>query len=152
MCLLVFSSTFLFQLSDNSFMPGMLEIVDDYNSSEYFLSDLRKSVSQTSDADTITPFSKKTKISDELVPQITDVPRTVSLGYDEVKVCDPTRAILRVYMYDLPPEFHFGLLGWKGGPGQLWPDVSKTSQIPRYPGGLNLQHSIAYWLILIFKQ
>ncbi|KAL1831715.1 hypothetical protein ACET3Z_001366 [Daucus carota] len=152
MCLLVFSSTFLFQLSDNSFMPGMLEIVDDYNSSEYFLSDLRKSVSQTSDADTIMPFSKKTKISDELVPQITDVPRTVSLGYDEVKVCNPTRAILRVYMYDLPPEFHFRLLGWKGGPDQLWPDFSKTSQIPRYPGGLNLQHSIAYWLILIFKQ
>ncbi|KAL1814750.1 hypothetical protein ACET3Z_017324 [Daucus carota] len=146
MCLLVFSSTFLFRLNDNSFMPGVLESVDDYNSSEYFISDLRQSVSQTSDTDTITPFSKKT--SDELGPQITDVPRTVSLGYDEVKVCDPTRAILRVYMYDLPPEFHFGLLGWKGRPDQLWPDVSKTSQIPRYPGGLNLQHSIAYWLIL----
>ncbi|KAI3975707.1 hypothetical protein MKX01_023133 [Papaver californicum] len=51
-------------------------------------------------------------------------------------------------MYDFPPEFHFGLLGWKGEGDQIWPDISTRDQIPRHPGGLNLQHSIEYWLIL----
>ncbi|GAB2223897.1 hypothetical protein Droror1_Dr00004642 [Drosera rotundifolia] len=62
--------------------------------------------------------------------------------------CNPRQVVLRVYMYDLPPEFHFGLVGWKGGTNQIWPDVSKTGQIPSYPGGLNLQHSVEYWLTL----
>ncbi|KAG7037104.1 putative arabinosyltransferase ARAD1 [Cucurbita argyrosperma subsp. argyrosperma] len=62
--------------------------------------------------------------------------------------CDPAKARLRVYMYDLPPLFHFGLLGWKGEKGQIWPDVSNRTQIPSYPGGLNLQHSMEYWLTL----
>uniref|UniRef100_A0A1D1YIE8 Xyloglucan galactosyltransferase KATAMARI1 n=1 Tax=Anthurium amnicola TaxID=1678845 RepID=A0A1D1YIE8_9ARAE len=64
------------------------------------------------------------------------------------RLCDPARALLRVYMYDLPPMFHFGLLNWKGKAQQLWPDISTMSQIPRYPGGLNLQHSVEYWLTL----
>lgn len=51
-------------------------------------------------------------------------------------------------MYDLPPEFHFGLLGWKGSSDEIWPDVSDPNNIPPYPGGLNLQHSIEYWLTL----
>ncbi|RAL39075.1 hypothetical protein DM860_011561 [Cuscuta australis] len=55
---------------------------------------------------------------------------------------------LRVYMYDLPLEFHFGLLGWKGSRNEIWPGVDDPSKIPRYPGGLNLQHSIEYWLTL----
>ncbi|KAK4437062.1 putative arabinosyltransferase A [Sesamum alatum] len=64
------------------------------------------------------------------------------------KLCDKSRAVLRVYMYDLPPEFHFGLLGWKGSGNQTWPDVSDRKNIPSYPGALNLQHSIGYWLTL----
>ncbi|XVF54307.1 hypothetical protein PTKIN_Ptkin05aG0170700 [Pterospermum kingtungense] len=59
-----------------------------------------------------------------------------------------SRSILRVYMYDLPPEFHFGLLGWKGKPNQIWPDVTEPNRVPSYPGGLNLQHSMEYWLTL----
>ncbi|KAL6541325.1 hypothetical protein OROHE_011033 [Orobanche hederae] len=51
-------------------------------------------------------------------------------------------------MYDLPPEFHFGLLGWKGSADQTWPSVNYPDQIPSYPGGLNLQHSTEYWLTL----
>nr|KYP55538.1 Xyloglucan galactosyltransferase KATAMARI1 [Cajanus cajan] len=62
--------------------------------------------------------------------------------------CDSTRALLRVFMYDLPPEFHFGLLGWKGSVNQTWPSVSNPKQVPPYPGGLNLQHSVEYWLVL----
>nr|GMD32641.1 probable arabinosyltransferase ARAD1 [Ipomoea batatas] len=65
------------------------------------------------------------------------------------KRCDANNARLKVYMYDLPPEFHFGLLGWNGsGNNSCWPDVSKPSEVPRYPGGLNLQHSVEYWLTL----
>ncbi|KAL6541323.1 hypothetical protein OROHE_011039 [Orobanche hederae] len=62
--------------------------------------------------------------------------------------CDRSQALLRVYMYDLPPEFHFGLLGWKGSADQTWPSVNYPDQIPSYPGGLNLQHSTEYWLTL----
>lgn len=62
--------------------------------------------------------------------------------------CDPDQVLLKVFMYDLPPDFHFGLLGWKGNPGETWPNVKNPAQIPPYPGGLNLQHSIEYWLTL----
>ncbi|XP_051138563.1 probable arabinosyltransferase ARAD1 [Andrographis paniculata] len=57
--------------------------------------------------------------------------------------------ILKVFMYDLPPQFHFALLGWKGGGNgaSVWPDV-RASEVPEYPGGLNLQHSVEYWLTL----
>ncbi|KAF2311326.1 hypothetical protein GH714_021759 [Hevea brasiliensis] len=51
-------------------------------------------------------------------------------------------------MYDLPPDFHFGLLAWKGKANQTWPNVDDLNHIPLYPGGLNLQHSIEYWLTL----
>ncbi|XP_021761623.1 probable arabinosyltransferase ARAD1 [Chenopodium quinoa] len=66
----------------------------------------------------------------------------------EKEECSLDKAPLRVYMYDMPPEFHFGLLDWKGGPNQIWPDVSDPKHVPRYPGGLNLQHSMEYWLTL----
>ncbi|WJX25468.1 hypothetical protein P8452_14504 [Trifolium repens] len=54
--------------------------------------------------------------------------------------------LLKVFMYDLPSEFHFGLLDWKPSGNSVWPNV-RTS-IPGYPGGLNLQHSIEFWLTL----
>ncbi|XP_028766911.1 probable arabinosyltransferase ARAD1 [Neltuma alba] len=53
---------------------------------------------------------------------------------------------LKVFMYDLPPEFHFGLLDWKPEGNTAWPDIS--TQTPHYPGGLNLQHSIEFWLTM----
>ncbi|KAL5834900.1 hypothetical protein ACOSQ4_014397 [Xanthoceras sorbifolium] len=65
---------------------------------------------------------------------------------DDVKCNIKNKAILHVYMYDLPPEFHFELLDWKARGGSVWPDIMKM--IPPYPGGLNLQHSIEYWLTL----
>ncbi|XP_077226402.1 putative arabinosyltransferase ARAD1 [Tasmannia lanceolata] len=67
-------------------------------------------------------------------------------GDQEFKKCNPNKAILKVFMYDLPPEFHFGMLDWRGEGGKVWPDLH--SQFPDYPGGLNLQHSIEYWLTL----
>ncbi|CAN1186882.1 Probable arabinosyltransferase ARAD1 [Linum perenne] len=59
----------------------------------------------------------------------------------------PQMQPLKVFMYDMPPEFHFELLDWKAEVGgSVWPDI--TTHIPAYPGGLNLQHSIEYWLTL----
>lgn len=58
--------------------------------------------------------------------------------------CD-RNAELKVYMYDLPPEFHYGLIaGYEVEQGRIWP--VNGSAIPEYPGGLNLQHSPEYWL------
>uniref|UniRef100_K4CCZ8 Exostosin GT47 domain-containing protein n=1 Tax=Solanum lycopersicum TaxID=4081 RepID=K4CCZ8_SOLLC len=63
-------------------------------------------------------------------------------------MCDTKQALLRVYIYDLTPEFHFGLLGWKGNGKEMWPNVDMQGHIPSYPGALNLQHSVEYWLTL----
>ncbi|XP_059068134.1 probable arabinosyltransferase ARAD1 [Cryptomeria japonica] len=64
---------------------------------------------------------------------------------DSSNQCDPQKAALKVYMYNLPPEFHFGMLEWKPE-SSVWP--TNLTQIPRYPGGLNLQHSPEYWLTM----
>ncbi|KAF7819224.1 putative arabinosyltransferase ARAD1 [Senna tora] len=66
---------------------------------------------------------------------------------DEVKCGTNNDSVpLKVFMYDLPPEFHFGLLDWKAQGNTVWPDI--TTQLPHHPGALNLQHSIEYWLTL----
>ncbi|XP_042402565.1 probable arabinosyltransferase ARAD1 [Zingiber officinale] len=65
---------------------------------------------------------------------------------EDLKQCDLSKAMLKVFMYDMPPEFHFGLLDWKGDGKSVWPDIQ--TEIPDHPGGLNLQHSIEYWLTL----
>ncbi|KAL5996795.1 hypothetical protein ACLOJK_007715 [Asimina triloba] len=53
----------------------------------------------------------------------------------ELERCDPNKAILKVYMYDLPPEFHFGLLGWEQKTGSMWPDLHD-----RVPEQLTMDH------------
>ncbi|XP_065013558.1 probable arabinosyltransferase ARAD1 [Musa acuminata AAA Group] len=65
---------------------------------------------------------------------------------EESTQCNPSNALLKVFMYDLPPEFHFGILGWNGDGKSVWPNI--RAEVPHYPGGLNLQHSIDYWLTL----
>ncbi|KAL5707774.1 hypothetical protein ACHQM5_018635 [Ranunculus cassubicifolius] len=60
--------------------------------------------------------------------------------------CDSSNVPLKVFMYDMPPEFHFELIDWKAEGDNVWPDIK--TKIPHYPGGLNLQHSIEYWLTL----
>ncbi|WOH06291.1 hypothetical protein DCAR_0625716 [Daucus carota subsp. sativus] len=60
--------------------------------------------------------------------------------------CGNNKDRLKVYMYDLPPVFHFALLGWKGDGKSVWPDL--RTEVPHYPGGLNSQHSIEYYLTL----
>ncbi|XP_061349768.1 probable arabinosyltransferase ARAD1 isoform X3 [Gastrolobium bilobum] len=68
-------------------------------------------------------------------------------GSNDVGKCSRNdKVVLKVFMYDLPSEFHFGLLGWKASGNSVWPDIRTV--IPGYPGGLNLQHSIEFWLTL----
>lgn len=61
---------------------------------------------------------------------------------------DRNRDVLKVFMYDLPSEFHFGILNWHRKGSEIWPNVKNISTIPSYPGGLNRQHSVEYWLTL----
>ncbi|KAK7289820.1 hypothetical protein RIF29_03782 [Crotalaria pallida] len=56
------------------------------------------------------------------------------------------KVALKVFLYDLPSEFHFALLDWKPEGKSVWPDIK--TKVPGYPGGLNWQHSIEYWLTL----
>lgn len=86
--------------------------------------------------------------SSEEAFSVAEKANTVPRPRPKDNVCDPRHAVLKVFMYDLPPEFHFGLLNWKPKPGSnsTWPDI--TREIPRYPGGLKQQHSIEYWLTL----
>ncbi|XP_010467993.1 PREDICTED: probable arabinosyltransferase ARAD1, partial [Camelina sativa] len=73
--------------------------------------------------------------------------RAKTLQCIENKV-SPSPTPLKVYMYDMSPEFHFGLLGWKPERNNdvVWPDIRVN--VPHHPGGLNLQHSVEYWLTL----
>ncbi|KAG9451295.1 hypothetical protein H6P81_011260 [Aristolochia fimbriata] len=79
-------------------------------------------------------------------PESNNVTRVVEQG--KSMSCNPENALLKVFVYDLPSEFHFGLLGWKGENGKNWPEVTSVDGVLPYPGGLNLQHSVAYWLTL----
>jgi hypothetical protein len=63
--------------------------------------------------------------------------------------CNASSARLKVFMYDLPPQFHYGMLA-EGElalelESQTWPRT--VAALPRYPGGLYQQHSPEYWLI-----
>lgn len=98
-----------------------------------------------SDSSLLSPLSYNT--SEHIGNSISSViPKTIVPKFSNE--CNVNKALLKVYMYDLPPMFHFGMLGWKGRANQTWPDVSNPNRVPTYPGGLNLQHSIEYWLIL----
>ncbi|KAJ8570570.1 hypothetical protein K7X08_037542 [Anisodus acutangulus] len=90
----------------------------------------------------VLPKSKILALSDEGYSQSSSQPLK---KYNLFK-CNPSKQVLKVYMYDLPPQLHFELLGWKAEGKSVWPDIRKT--VPGYPGGLNLQHSIEYWLTL----
>ncbi|KAG0626736.1 hypothetical protein M758_2G147500 [Ceratodon purpureus] len=59
--------------------------------------------------------------------------------------CNGKSAQLKLFMYDLPPEFHYGMLLEQPYTGvQIWP--RNTTDIPPYLGGLYQQHSPEYWL------
>ncbi|GMY15624.1 probable arabinosyltransferase ARAD1 [Fagus crenata] len=152
MFLLILSSVFLLEFTNNSIIPrSVYKLILVNTTSVYFKPNVRSeqitlpylpSVDTQIDAE-------RTVRSEKLACQENNSSRKIhSLGKHRKMDCDPTQALLRVFMYNLPPEFHFGLLGWKGRENQIWPNVNGSGRIPRYPGGLNLQHSIEYWLTL----
>ncbi|KAL4559290.1 hypothetical protein LXL04_031428 [Taraxacum kok-saghyz] len=124
---LILSSSILFQFGDNSLVPRSI----------YKLIIVQTTRDYIKPVETSVPFVSLS------CKESCSTPNPVKSA-----ICDQTQALLKVFMYDLPPEFHFGLLGWKGARNQIWPDVSKPNRIPSYPGGLNLQHSMEYWLTL----
>ncbi|KAJ1401614.1 Exostosin-like [Sesbania bispinosa] len=149
MFLLVLSSLFLLQFSSHSLIPrSVLELIIVNNTSLYFMPNFKREqiILPTYPSEDLNFPSLKPIESDGLVS--TSSQKTSSVGQKMNVASDPTRDLLRVFMYDLPPEFHFGLLGWKGSVNQTWPEVDNAKHIPRYPGGLNLQHSVEYWLTL----
>lgn len=137
MFLLVLSSLFLLQFGSHSLIPrSVLDLILDNNASLSFMpnlasGDLRFQSQREFDCQASNSSQK-----------------TTSVGQQMNMASHQTRPLLRVFMYDLPPEFHFGLLGWKGSANQTWPEVDNPKHVPRYPGGLNLQHSMEYWLTL----
>ncbi|CAI0549193.1 unnamed protein product [Linum tenue] len=141
--LLILSSLSLRQFGNVSLLPGsVFRLILANNTSIY----VRPNVQRDPKIKTIpflSPLSSKTQ-SPNFGPcnQGTICPPSGAL------TCDQNQAVLKVYMYDLPPEFHFGLLGWKGSGNETWPTVNDPRHIPPYPGGLTLQHSMEYWLTL----
>lgn len=146
MFLLIFSSGFLLQSSDSS-LRSVFRLILVNKTSFYLKSTVRGDEIELPLHSGVSQVNVKRKGGSACSHSNASM-KVSSFGRQKVVDCDPSRARLRVYMYDLPPEFHFGLLGWKGRENQTWPSVQNPSQIPPYPGGLNLQHSIEYWLTL----
>ncbi|XP_060172480.1 probable arabinosyltransferase ARAD1 [Lycium barbarum] len=142
---LIVSSLSLLQFADNSFIPRSVFRLVLVNSTSLY------STSSVTSGESKTPFLPletfiEEKVQRQEIACQTSSSSNSSGGVGVIKVaCDKKQALLRVYMYDLLPEFHFGLFGWKGNGNEMWPNVG---QVPSYPGGLNLQHSIEYWLTL----
>ncbi|XP_044477548.1 probable arabinosyltransferase ARAD1 isoform X1 [Mangifera indica] len=148
MFLLILSSVFLLESSSSSFIPrSVFKLILLNHTSVYLKPNIK---SEQYELPFLSSAAKTPLNSGEVACHISssEKEKIGSFGQQKGKNCDPSQALLRVYMYDLPPEFHFGLLGWKGKANETWPDVSLRSQIPPYPGGLNLQHSMEYWLTL----
>lgn len=151
MFLLFLSSSFLLQFSNTSFIPNsVFKLILVNSTTRYF------KPSGKNEQTKVAYVSSGASLGDGEIPvaregahQISNASKKMdTLRQGRRKSCDPNQAYLRIFMYDLPPEFHFGLLGWKGKANQTWPNVSNPGRIPSYPGGLNLQHSIEYWLTL----
>ncbi|XP_023519459.1 probable arabinosyltransferase ARAD1 isoform X1 [Cucurbita pepo subsp. pepo] len=142
MFLLILSSLFILQSNCNSFLPSsVLKFIVVNNTSSYLKHNVDNEPMELPTLPVEAP-----PVEFEVAIRDRDMDYSVSNQTD--LACDPAKARLRVFMYDLPPLLHFGLLGWKGERDQVWPNLSNRSQIPSYPGGLNLQHSMEYWLTL----
>lgn len=152
MFLLILSSVFLLEFTNTSIIPrSVFKLILDNNTSVYFKPNVKsEQITSPFTPSVDTQINAKRPVrSGKLACQVNNSSRKMpSPGKHRTMDCDPSQALLRVFMYDLPPEFHFGLLGWKGRVNETWPNVNNPSRIPPYPGGLNLQHSIEYWLTL----
>ncbi|MBA0583718.1 probable arabinosyltransferase ARAD1 [Gossypium raimondii] len=150
MFLLILSSVFLLQFGNSSLIPHSVFKLILVNGTVYLKSNVKNELklpffsSESSKVDA----QKLVRSGDSSCHKSGYRKKMCAYRHPTIESCDTNQALLRVYMYDLPSEFHFGLLGWKGKLNQVWPEVNDPSRIPSYPGGLNLQHSIEYWLTL----
>ncbi|GAA0168187.1 glycosyltransferase [Lithospermum erythrorhizon] len=147
MLFLILSSLALLQFSNSSFVSQSFfkEVIVNKTSVNWKLYDKEDKFESTLVSESL-PQEKfrNQKVVSEGFSAIEDL----AVVGDGNTVCGPNQARVKAYMYDLPPEFHFGLLGWRGNGSEKWPDVSDPTKLPRHPGGLNLQHSVEYWLTL----
>eukprot|EP00257_Ricinus_communis_P003017 XP_002514760.2 probable arabinosyltransferase ARAD1 isoform X1 [Ricinus communis] len=147
MFLFIIFSVSLLQLSSTSFLPSsVIKLILVNSTSIYLKSNVKNELGKF-------PFfsskpSQDTRSSMRSGGENCSNFEVAASGKHIGNTCNPNQGLLKVYMYDMPPEFHFGLLGWKGKANQIWPNVDDLDHIPLYPGGLNLQHSIEYWLTL----
>ncbi|GFP99390.1 probable arabinosyltransferase arad1 [Phtheirospermum japonicum] len=152
--LLISSSLSILEFNDNSLISkSFLQFITVNNNTSTY--PIPIAVADTQNSPVISPLlpnqtSEKQNIRVNDVTSQARYPKTTIEEPEKHRniQCDKSRALLRVYMYDLPPEFHFWLLGWNGSTNQTWPNVSDLKSIPSYPGGLNIQHSTEYWLTL----
>ncbi|XWS48018.1 hypothetical protein CRYUN_Cryun13aG0035800 [Craigia yunnanensis] len=152
MFLLLLSSVFLLQFGKTSLIPrSVLKLILLNGTSVYLKPNVKNEKiklpflsSESSQVDAQLPM----KNGESSCQKSSYGKKMYNSWQQKFKSCNTNQDLLRVYMYDLPFEFHFGLLGWKGKSNQMWPDVNDPSRIPSYPGGLNLQHSMEYWLTL----
>lgn len=134
---LILSASLLFQFGDNLLVPrSIYNLIIVNNTPSYTKHD------ETEISNPIEPVSPLFVAAPCKVSCLESNPIKPNISRNQ------NRALLKVFMYDLPPDFHLGLLGWKGDRNRIWPNVSNLSEIPKYPGGLNLQHSVEYWLTL----
>ncbi|KAL5544486.1 hypothetical protein UlMin_008270 [Ulmus minor] len=152
MFLLVFSSVFLLQFSNISSIPKTVFKLILVNSTSFYIKPNTRGeqieVPIVSSEDLQVNAKRNIKRGESPCRASNSSLKVSPARRQNKMVCDPAQVRLKVYMYDLPPEFHFGLLGWKGKDNQIWPNVKNPSRIWSYPGGLNLQHSVEYWLTL----
>lgn len=150
--LLILSSLFLLEFSNTSTISTkVLKLILVNNTSVYLKPSAKNEQAEVSSLPSMTSqIEHKVRLEGQGEGfNFTDSGRNfISRKRQRKGACDPDQVLLKVFMYDLPPDFHFGLLGWKGYAGETWPNVQDPAQIPTYPGGLNLQHSIEYWLTL----
>ncbi|KAL3640582.1 hypothetical protein CASFOL_015550 [Castilleja foliolosa] len=152
--LLISSSLSILEFNDSSlFSKSVLQFMTPNNNTSTYSVPITVAETQTSPV--ISPplpnqtSEKQNIIVNDVIIQAPNPKMPVDEPENYRKIqCDKSRALLKVYMYDLSPEFHFGLLGWNGSTSQKWPNLSDPKSIPSYPGGLNLQHSTEYWLTL----
>ncbi|XP_038678802.1 probable arabinosyltransferase ARAD1 [Tripterygium wilfordii] len=148
--LLILSSVFLLQFNHGSFLPrSVFKLILLNGTSVYFNSNVKSEQMQNpllSDKPSHIDFNP-TK-GNRVPCANSNSGREMGSRLGGGRPCDSNDAVLKVYMYDLPPQFHFGLLGWKGRENQTWPSINNPNHIPAYADGLNLQHSMEYWLTL----
>lgn len=116
MFILILSSVILLEFTNTSIIPESVYKIVLSNSTSVYIKPRSEQITLPSLPSVDTQINaERTVRRGKLACQVNNSSRKMqSLGKSRKMDCDPTKALLRVFMYDLPPEFHFGLLGWKG--------------------------------------